>query len=262
MQTLRRYGFRTAGYSRWSLADAFASIAGAGYQGVEVCLEHAEARPESLTADGARELARQAAGAGLEVASASFHADFEPPLERLANQARAVQLTRHLGTNVLILNASRLDEADPQGQWDGFARHLEQLLVLAQAEGVSLALEPEPGHFLHSTADALRLMEQLAHPCLGVNLDVGHAYLTDPDVARSITDLGRGLLHTHVEGMPAGVHKHLLPGQGDLDLAAVLAALDAAGYAGYLTVDLFDIAQDPEGAARGARAGLQSLGSG
>jgi sugar phosphate isomerase/epimerase len=262
MHTGTRYGFRTAGYSRWSFQDAFASIARSGYQGVEVCLEHAEARPESLTAQGARELARMAADAGLQVASVSFHADFEPAAERLGNQARAVQLTRHFGTDVLILNAARLDEADPRGQWNAFARHLEQLLVLAQAEGVTLALEPEPGHFLHSTADALRLLDQLAHPRLGVNLDVGHAYLTDADVAQSIADLGSRLVHTHVEGMPAGVHKHLPPGQGDLDLAAVFRALDAADYAGFLTVDLFDIAEDPEGAACEARAGLQSLGDG
>jgi protein FrlC len=254
-----RYGFRTAGYRNRSLQEAFESLAGVGYRGVEICLEHPEARPETMTVASAETLAGLARDAGLEVASVSYHADAEPEEPRSENQLRAVGLTRPLGAEVLILNARKARPGGEQAQWDGLRRTLEGLLPRAEAEGVTLALEPEPGHFLNSSADMGRLLAEVSHPNLGVNLDVGHAFVTDEDVTESIRSLGSSIVHTHLEGMPAGVHRHLIPGEGDLDLVAVHRALQEIGYRGYYTVDLFDIADDPEGAARRSLEALRRL---
>jgi len=254
-----RFGFRTAGYRDWSLAEAFGSIAGIGYDGVEVCLEHAEARPEETSARRARELRALAWDAGLEVASISYHADGEPEEPRARNQRRAVLLTRDFGTEVLILNARKAVSGQEAAQWDGLRRALDALLALAAAEDVLIALEPEPGHFLHSSADMARLLSEVGHPNLKVNLDVGHAFLTDEDLAASIAALGTEIVHTHIEGMPAGTHRHLVPGEGDLDLMGVRRVLDAAGFGGYYTVDLFDIAEDPAGYARRSLAALRGM---
>ena len=254
-----KLGFRTAGYRDWSLPDAFGSIAGAGFDGVEVCLEHKEARPEELSARRAEQIAAEARAAGLEVASVSYHADNEPDGLRTRNQRRAVVLTPDFGTNILILNARTVIEGRGQQQWDEFKHNLDSLLPLAQAEGVLICLEPEPGHFLDSCADMERLLREVGHPNLKVNLDVGHAFLTDADLTAAIRALGPAIAHTHVEGMRAGIHKHLTPGHGDLDLVAAYRALEAAAYAGYYTVDLFDIAQDPETHAKVSREGLRRL---
>jgi len=199
------------------------------------------------------------ADSGLEVASVSYHGDGEPPAERFANQKRAVQIASWLETNVLILNASAAMAGQEQEQWGRLRAELGELLPLARDLGVYLALEPEPGHFLHSSADMQRLLTEIADHNLKVNLDVGHAFLTDPDVTASICALGRDIVHTHIEGMPAGTHKHLVPGEGDLDLVAVHQALAGIGFPGYYTVDLFNIADDPGHYARRSSEALRAI---
>lgn len=252
-------GFRTCGYREWTLQDAFQSISDVGYDGVEVCLEHPETRPEELTEQRARELAQMARDAGIEIASLSYHGDGEPEAQRAENQKRAIALARQFGANVLILNAANAQPGKEALQWSEFRRTLRVLLPIAQAEGVLIALEPEPGHFLHSSGDMMRLLEEIGHPSLRVNLDVGHAFLTDDDVTQTVHALGEAIVHTHIEGMAAGVHEHLVPGEGDLDLVRVREALQSVGYGGYYTVDLFNIADDPEAYARRSLAALRRM---
>jgi sugar phosphate isomerase/epimerase len=175
------------------------------------------------------------------------------------DQRRTVLLARDLATDVVILNAASAVPGQEQAQWERLRRALDALLPLAQAEGVRVCLEPEPGHFLQSSADMRRLLDEMAHPSLGVNLDVGHAFLTDEDVSATIADLGPAIAHTHIEGMAAGVHAHLIPGEGDLDLRAAHRALIGVGYDGYYTVDLFNIADDPEAYARRSIEALRAM---
>lgn len=254
-----RTGFRTAGFREWPLQEALNAISRAGYEGVELCMENHQCRPELLAKETATQIRRMVADAGLQTASASYHGDAEPDDSRTSNQARAVRMTRALGTDVLILNARKAVPGREQDQWDDFARRLEGLLSIAEEEQVWIALEPEPGHFLHSSDDMARLIGQIQHPNLTVNLDVGHAFLTDADVCESIRRLAADIVHTHIEGMPAGEHRHLEPDQGDLDLAAVVQTLRQIGYDGYYTVDLFNIVQDPDGAARRSREALTAI---
>ncbi len=252
-------GFRTAGFQQWPIGQALAELGRIGYDGVEVCLEHPDCRPETLTAEGAEALVRLCIDVGLEVASASYHADFEPPDERRENTIRAVELVRPLGAELLIINGRRCEAGRESEAREELARLLEALLPRAEALQVGIAIEPEPGLAVGSSEEMRALIERTQSDWLGVNLDVGHAFLTDPDVCESIARLGASIFHTHIEGMPKGEHKHLLPGEGDLDLPAVLQALDKIAYGGYLTVDLFAIADDPLRWAERALSGMRSL---
>ena len=46
------------------------------------------------------------------------------------------------------------------------------------------------------------------------------------------------LVHVHIEDMRRGVHEHLMFGDGELDLAVALAALQEIGYRGMTAVEL------------------------
>jgi sugar phosphate isomerase/epimerase len=60
--------------------------------------------------------------------------------------------------------------------------------------------------------------------------------------------------HYHLEDIAATrVHQHLVPGHGAIDFAATLAAIQATGYDGWLTVELYPYLDDPDAAAREAR---------
>jgi sugar phosphate isomerase/epimerase len=256
---MHRIGFRTAGFHQWPIGQALAELGRVGYDGVEVCLEHPDCRPETLTEADAEGLLRLCVEAGLEVASVSYHADFEPPDERRENTIRAIELVRPFGTEVLIINGRRCETGRESEAREELARLLEALLPRAESLQVGIAIEPEPGLAVGSSEEMRQLIERTASPHLGANLDVGHAFLTDRDVCESIRALRSSLFHTHIEGMPRGEHKHLLPGEGDLDLPAVIQALSDIGYRGYFTVDLFAIADDPLGWAERALAAMRKL---
>lgn len=235
----RVFGFRTAGFRSTDLEEALAAIAGAGYQCVELCLEGHDLlqRPVSELVH----LVSGWSGRGLRVSSLSYHGDGLAPALRWRNIGRGLELAAESGVPILVLNGDRLagvDEALP------FVEQVAPLVQRAARLGVVLAVEPEPGLTVADTAAMVAALDALDSPPLAVNLDVGHAFLTD-DLAQTFRALGRHIVHLHVEGMQAGVHRHLLPGDGDLDLALVARLAAEIGYDGPWVVDLFHADADP-----------------
>ena len=241
-----KIGFRTAGFREWSLPDALAALSGIGYDGVELCLEHLQMRPERLDPGRCGDFAAMVSEAGLEIASVSYHGDREDHDERRANQVRCGRIVQDLGAEILILNSEHVVAGREREQWAELVSLLQrELLPEALERGHAIAIEPEPGMSVVGTEEMLRLIDEVDHPALGVNLDVGHAWLTDRDLLQSVEALAPFLLHVHWEDFPAGEHKHLVPGQGDMPLRALHEKLLEVGYDGYYTIDLFNIADDP-----------------
>lgn len=256
---LRGIGFRTIGYRNFPAEQAIERIAAIGYQGVEVCLEHPGLTPERLDEGRCAGLAGVAADCGVALATVSYHGDHDPLPLRWQRALRAVELTPAFGCEVLIVNSPRPGSEAPDDLARQFHRQLAHQLARASALGVTLALEPEPGLLVDGCTQMQALLERMGSNALGVNLDVGHAALTEPDVSGAIALLGGHIVAVHVEDIADGVHRHLVPGTGEMDLAAILGALRAAGFCGWLTVDLFDIADAPDQAARASLAYLRRL---
>jgi sugar phosphate isomerase/epimerase len=244
-----RVGYRTASFHEHEgdLGRIFGTLGRLGYDNVELCLERGEVRPDIVTEKVAEAVVRQATEVGLRIHSVSFHGDGQPWAQRSAGELAAARVARWFGVDVLVVNAPPPSEGV---SWEELVEHFRE--VAAAAKGVIVAVEPEPKLMVDGVADALRLMEEVGAANLGVNLDIGHACLTEPDLCASINALGRRIVHTHLEDIPAGVHKHLVPGTGDLPLAEIVADLHQAGFRGPLTIDLFGPYDDPEDVARQA----------
>jgi len=243
-------GFRTIGYRNFPADEAIRRIAAIGYDGVEVCLEHPGLEAEAMDAARCEKLARVAAEAGTTLATVSYHGDRDPLPVRWRRALRAVELTPAFGCEVLIVNSPRPGPEAPADLEARFHHQLAAQLLLAEELGVTLALEPEPGLLVPGCADMQALIARMGSPALGVNLDVGHAFLTEDDLSPAIAMLGDGIIAAHFEDIAGGMHRHLAPGTGEMDLPGVLRDLRATGFEGWLTVDLFDIADAPDEAAR------------
>jgi sugar phosphate isomerase/epimerase len=72
--------------------------------------------------------------------------------------------------------------------------------------------------------------------------------------------VARDLANVHLEGMRTGVHDHLLPGEGDLDLAEAVRALQRIGYAGPANLELSRHSHAAVETARRALAFFAPLG--
>ena len=132
-----------------------------------------------------------------------------------------------------------LPEGD--GMWDR--------AVASYRRYVPIRMEPWPGSIVNSIEKVRAMLE--AVPGLGLTVDTGHVatWGEDPVELMALAD--------HVQLRQAAhddPQRHADDG-GDVDFAAVLRALDAAGYEGALSIEYFDFPDmgwpltDPEGHA-------------
>jgi sugar phosphate isomerase/epimerase len=202
------------------------------------------------------------AEAGIGLASVSYHGDREPLAQRAVVQKEAIKVAHWMGAEILVLNAEK--SVDQERQWAEHVAHFRDLCALAAEAEVTLAIEPEPLLVVGSTQDALDLIEAVGadgvgSPWLKVNLDIGHAQITDPDLANTVRLLGENLAHLHLEDIAGRVHKHLPFGEGDIDFGALRQALDEVNYQGPYVVDLFGQDLEPKQVAADALVALRKL---
>lgn len=251
------FGFRTGTFPGWAAEKVAEELAQLGYDCIEFCLEPPDVRPALLNEARCRELRRRFDELGIALASVSYHGDVETPAERRANQERTIRVAQWIGAEVVVLNGERT--VDRERQWPEHVRRFQALCRLADEAGVLLAVEPEPQLVIASTQDMVEMLAAVGSPRLRVNLDVGHARLTDGDIAASIRRLGPAIVHLHLEDIRGDVHRHLPFGEGDIDFSAVRGALAEIGYAGPYVADLFGQAAAPRDVAAQALEGLRRL---
>ena len=231
------YG-RTQPLAHQPILDALAILGRLGFAGVEICLENPDLAPERLTEDLARRVGEQAQALGL-TRSVSYHKDFIHDDAMLAATKKAIRLTPAFGATVFVYAGSR-PRAGEAGAWERMVARTRELVQVAEEVDVVLAQEFEPGFIVGCTADLHRLFAEVPSGHLQANLDLGHVFLCDPDPMAAIASLRGRIVHCHIENMACGVHCHLPPWEGDMDLAAYLRALDAIGYVGPLALDLYN----------------------
>jgi sugar phosphate isomerase/epimerase len=267
-----RYAYGTNGLADLRLDDALALLADLGYDGVGLTLDHMHLDPLApdlarRTAAVGRALDRHGLTVTVETgaryvldARRKHHPtlldpDPEARAVRLELLLKAVRVAADLGAHAVHFFSGTLpDGADAHTAWPRFADGVRALLAAAQAAGVPLAVEPEPGHLLGDLAAFHRLRTTLGEPeGLGLTLDVGHCLcLESASPQECVRAAAPWLRHVQIEDMRRGVHEHLPFGEGELDVPPVLAALREARYGGLVTVELPRHSHAGPGSARDA----------
>ncbi len=247
---------RTQPLANYPILECLDVIRRLGFDGVEICLENPDLAPERLQPALISAVRGKVAELGLNPHSVSYHKDYIYDDDQFALTKRAIALTPEFGAQVFVF-AGTPKRAGDELEWQRMVGRTRELVAVAEQQGVMLAEEFEPGFIVGSTAELLRLFDEIGSPNLAANLDLGHAFLCDPDPIGSIRQLGARIVHCHVENMRAGVHEHLLPHEGDMDLGAYLNALSAIGFAGGLALDLYK--HDYEAVAPAAIAYIRGL---
>ena len=85
-----------------------------------------------------------------------------------------------------------------------------------------------------TAAEARQLVEEIGAPNVGVLLDTFHMNIEERSFADAVTTAGDHLLHMQLADNDRGA-----PGSGHIDWGDVFAALDLAGYAGWLSLEMF-----------------------
>ncbi|KAB8191795.1 TIM barrel protein [Nonomuraea phyllanthi] len=250
-----RFGYGTNGFADHRLPDALDVIAGLGYEGVALTLDHHRLDPY---ADGlGRRVARVAdrlRDLGLAVVvetGARYLLDprrkHAPTLldddrdRRLDLLCRAVAIGADLGAEaVSFWSGVRPAGTDRATAWDRLTDGCGRVLDAALRAGVPLGFEPEPGMLVDTIAGWRRLHEALGSPDgFGITLDIGHCRCNEPGlVPDCVAAVAGHLVNVQIDDMRRGVHEHLEFGEGEIDFPPVLRALTDAGYRGLVAVEL------------------------
>jgi sugar phosphate isomerase/epimerase len=270
-----RFGYGTNGFANHRLDDALAVIADLGYVGVALTLDHHHLDPygpdlpRRIEALGAR-LDRLGLGVVIETGARYLldpwrkHAPTlldDDPEARLDFLCRAVRVCADLGGEAVSYWAGvRPPELPEPVAWARLVRGCETVLAAADAAGVRLGFEPEPGMLVQTLDDWFTLRDALGAPTrFGLTLDIGHCRCIEPDpVPDCVTRAGPYLVNVQIDDMRRGVHEHLELGTGEIDFPPVLRALADTGYTGLVAVELPRHAHAAPTVARESLAYLQA----
>ena len=157
------------------------------------------------------------------------------------------------------------DGAGDREAMDRLVDGLADVLDYADRRSVPLAFEPEPGMFIDTMdryADLLAALDArgVDSDRLRLTIDVGHLHCQgELPIADKLREWADRLVNVHIEDMRAGVHEHLMFGEGEIDFPPVIAALAEIGYAGIIGVELSRHGHDGPQAARQAYNFLRPL---
>jgi D-psicose/D-tagatose/L-ribulose 3-epimerase len=123
-------------------------------------------------------------------------------------------------------------------EWIWAVEFHQKLAPFLKKKGVELAVEPLnrfETYFLNTAEDAVKFVEEVDSPNIGVLLDSFHSNIEDKSVAVAYRQCGKHLKHVHTCENDRGI-----PGSGHVDWPGILRSLQVMGYDGWLTIESFN----------------------
>ena len=268
--------FSTNAFKQVSLQESLREIAACGYAGVEIMADVPHAYPPHM--DARRREAVRNLLADLRLAVTNLNAftlfaqgdthhpswiepDAAARARRVEHTVGCIELARDLGAPGISLEPGGPlpDGMDREEAVRLYREGLRAVLPTAEACGVDLLIEPEPGLLIERPEEFEQFVLTLPHERVGLNFDIGHFFCVGVDPAEAVRRLADHIRHVHLEDIaPSREHKHLVPGRGAVDLAGTLAALRDVGYDGWITVELYPYEAQAREVAEEAFAYLES----
>ena len=274
-----KLAFSSNAYMNFSIEETIQRIAAIGYQGIELLADVPHAWPAGLLPERKESIRKALDDAGLTISNINafmmnavadprqpyWHPGWTDPdphyrAIRREHTKRALHLAAELGAPHITTEpgGELLPGQTREQASEIFYEELMPCLEVAEDVGVGLLIEPEPDLLIERFDEYLEFVGRLDSKQVGLNFDIGHAYCVSEDPEDWVAKMAEHTVHYHLEDIAASrVHAHLVPGQGAIDFAATLSAIQGTGYTGWLTVELYPYVDSPDEAALEAREFLQ-----
>ncbi len=229
--------------NRLSVRQKFELAKAAGFEGIEI--RSALNQSEVLAA-------RDATGLAIPSVTGAVHwvktlSDPNPAVraDGLAGLLQSLRDAKAYGaSSVLLVPAVVSAQVSYADAWTRSVAEIRKALPLAAELGVAIAIENVWNQFLLSPLEAVKYVDQFASPWVRWHFDVGNVLNTGwPE--QWIPVLGSRIAQVHVKefsrklrderGPRAGFDVELL--RGDNDWPAIMRALDAVNYAGWMITE-------------------------
>jgi len=261
------FGYSTNAFVKFSLLEAVEKIARLGFLGVEIMCDRPHLYPDDFGPEELDRLRRLIQARGLEVTNLNSFTLFavgdtylpswiEPEQERREIRIRhtlaCLRLAQFLGCGTIsVPPGGPLGGMSEQTALQRFYQGLERVAPVAEALGVKLLVEPEPGLLMENTGQFRAFIREVRSPAVGLNFDVGHFFCAGEDPSAAFEELFQWVGHVHLEDIaPSRVHNHLIPGHGAIRLLHVLRTMVRLDYRGHISLELYPYVDMPEAAGR------------
>jgi D-psicose/D-tagatose/L-ribulose 3-epimerase len=254
-----------------SFATSAKAVHEAGYTGIEIAPFTLAADPAALTPAARREYRDVLASAGLAftgfhwllAAPAGLHLttpDFVLRERSWEYLCRIIDLSSDLGGGVLVLGSpvqrSSTGGLTREQAVGNLAEGLAKIAPYAAERGATVLLEalsPDQTDVVTALDEAASMVREIGHPGVQMAFDT-HNAVAEVEPHEVLLDRHFELIrHVHVNEMDGRQ-----PGSGAYDFRPVLEVLHRRGYAGWVSLEVFDITGD---AAEIAASSLQYLES-
>jgi sugar phosphate isomerase/epimerase len=265
-----QFGFSANAFREYGTLETIETLAEVGYDGVELLFDRPHAYPPDTDADDVaaireatreRDVAISNCNAFMLTAIEDFHhpSYVEPDPDyrqrRIDYTRQSLELAAALGAEYISIEPGGPLPDGKSREWglETFARGLREVLPTARDLGVDLLVEPEPDLLVETTEEFLAFADRVDSAALGCNFDAGHLFCVEEDPAAAVERLEEYTAHYHLEDIPADrTHEHTQLGDGAMDIDGFLEAVEATGYDGFVTVELYPYEETAVEAARGA----------
>jgi len=259
-----RPGIFAKTFQRGSLDEALAAVAGHGIPAIQfnLALTGGPSLPDVIDPGLPGSIRAAVAAHGLEMVAVSgtYNMAHPNPALRAAGQ-RALQglIARApaMGSAVVTLCTGTRDPDDmwrahPANEtaeaWADMRASVAEALAVAEADGVTLGVEPELNNVVRDARAARRLLDELGSDRLKIVFDAANLVppgrLADQDaiLGDAIDLLGADVVLAHAKDVTAD-GRIVAAGRGDLDYDRYLALLGGAGYEGAVVLHGLDEAE-------------------
>lgn len=243
-----RFAINPATTMPYSFEDDVRAYRNAGITHMELWMEKVETYLQEHSLQEARDLLAET---GIEPVAACCIAgvmlqNVTETVDTLAEVRARLELSRELGCRTVVAVPDFPKRVSP-GMYGKVERNLRSLAALAADHDVRIAIEfLQSNTMLASLATAKQLVRGVAHPAMGIVLDMSHFWM-DRSHLEDIDDLTpEELFLVHIDDMAAIEPERMtdydrtFPGKGrgiDREIAPRIAA---TGYQGFWSVEVFN----------------------
>ncbi len=254
---------------RLPIKEAVVKAAEVGANGIQVYSTSGEMAPENLSAQQRKDFANLVKDNGLVISAlcgdlgGGGFAFAEKNPAKIEKSKRILDLAKELGTDVVTTHIGVVPNDETHDRYKVMQEACFELSRYADSLGAHFAIETGP----ETSATLKKFLDSLSSTGVGVNLDPANLVMvTGDDPAQAVHNLKDYIVHTHakdgkrnfyvdpeyVYGMavsPIVTHNSFveLPlGEGGVNWAEYLKALEDIGYKGFLTIER-EVGDDPAG---------------
>ncbi|GMA61200.1 sugar phosphate isomerase/epimerase [Alicyclobacillus fastidiosus] len=237
-----KLGVNTVLFGGYDLRTAAKYIHFTGYQGIELSsiVGMAEHLTDTASVAELKEIRTIVDANGLELYAIEAATDILVEANRERSK-RIFERAERLGVPIVTIGSSGV--SDDEEKTEASIRAIEELAQAAGDCGIKFALKIHYGQSIYNTRTALRLMEEVQHPALGLNYDATHVGRVGDDPVEAIEALKDHIIHMHIRDTLIEQLKIAAPplqtaGRGTTPLPEIVRKTVEIGYDGAIDLEI------------------------